>query len=144
MLCCVPSLDDGDRGAPVSPHFGRAPQYSLVDTESESVEVIDNEGHHNGGRRSPPNIIAESGAEALIVGNLGQRAVERFDAMDIEVYCGADGTVAEAVEQFEADALDRATPDGSHCEGHSGGGHGHGDHGHDHHHDADGHSHPHD
>ncbi|MFB6201655.1 MAG: NifB/NifX family molybdenum-iron cluster-binding protein [Halorhabdus sp.] len=125
MLCCVPSLDDGDRDASVSPHFGRAPQYSLVDTETGDVEVIDNNSHHYGGSRSPPNIIAESGAEALIVGTLGQRAVERFDAMDVEVYCGAEGTVAEAVEQLEADALDRATPDGSHCAGHDHAGDGH-------------------
>jgi predicted Fe-Mo cluster-binding NifX family protein len=143
MLLCVPSLDDGRLDAPVSGHFGRAPNYSLVETETESVEVIDNNGQHHGGHRSPPNIIAETGADVLIVGNLGQRAVERFDAMDIDVYCGAEETVNDAVEQFEAGDLEAATPDGSHCSGHGdGSGHGHGDHGHDH--SEDGHDHDHD
>jgi len=152
MLLCVPSRDDGTLGASISQHFGRAPNYSVYDSNTEKVGVIDNDGQHHGGRRAPPKIIAETGADALIVGNLGQRAVERFDAMDIEVYCGAEGTVSEAIEQFEAGDLEAATPDGSYCEGHSSdGGHGHGDHGHDHseddhdhHHDADDHGHSHD
>ncbi|MFW6437088.1 MAG: NifB/NifX family molybdenum-iron cluster-binding protein, partial [Halococcoides sp.] len=118
MLVCVPSLEDGTRESPLSPHFGRAPSYSLVDTETGAVEVIENDGHHQGGHRSPPNIIAESGADALVVGNLGQRAVQRFDEMEIAVYCGAEGTVGDAIEQFEDEALDMATPDGAHCGGH--------------------------
>ncbi|QGN06733.1 dinitrogenase iron-molybdenum cofactor biosynthesis protein [Halorhabdus sp. CBA1104] len=132
MLLCVPSLEDGTLGAPVSPHFGRAPNYTLLDTEAESVEVIDNDGQHHGGRRSPPKIIAETGADVLLCGNLGQKAVERFDAMDIEVYCGTEGTVAEALEQFEAGDLEVATPDGSHCNGHEGHDHSQGRH-HEHH-----------
>lgn len=56
--------------------------------------------------------------------------------MDIKVYCGAEGTVLEAIEQFDAGALEEATP-ASGCSGHDhgdggdGGHHGHGDgHGH--------------
>ncbi|MFB6128384.1 MAG: NifB/NifX family molybdenum-iron cluster-binding protein [Halorhabdus sp.] len=135
MLLCVPSRDDGTLGAPISPHFGRAPNYSVYDSNTEEAEVIDNDGQHHGGRRSPPKIIAETSADVLLCGNLGQRAVERFDAMDIEVYCGAEGTVSEAIEQFEAGDLEAATPDGSHCEGH-GDGHGHS-------HDHDDHEHDH-
>ncbi|WP_136689730.1 NifB/NifX family molybdenum-iron cluster-binding protein [Halorhabdus amylolytica] len=138
MLLCIPSRDDGTLEAPTSPHFGRAPNYSVYDSNTEEVEVIDNDGQHHGGRRSPPKIIAETGADTLIVGNLGQRAVERFDAMDIEVYCGAEGTVSDAIEQFEAGDLEAATPDGTHCEGHES--HDHDDghsHGHDHEHHAE-------
>lgn len=134
MHICVPSLEDGQLDAPVSGHFGRAPNYTLIDTETDSLTVIDNDGSHHGGRRSPPNIIAEIDADVLVCGNLGQKAVERFETLDIDVYCGADGIVGDAIDAFEADDLERATPDGSHCSGHSDGhGHGHGDgHGHGH------------
>ena len=131
MLFCVPSRDDGTLSAPLSKHFGRAPNYSVYDSDTAKITVIDNDGQHHGGRRAPPTIIAETGADVLLCGNLGRKAVERFDAMDIEVYCGAEGTVEEAIEQFEAGDLEAATPDGPHCEGHSGGGHGYGDHDHD-------------
>lgn len=133
MLLCIPSRDDGTLEAPTSPHFGRAPNYSLVETETGHAEVIDNDGHHHGGRRSPPKIVAETGADVLLCSNLGQKAVERFDAMDIEVYCGVEGSVSEAIEQFEADDLEVVTPDGSHCGGHEDHDDGH-THGHDHEH----------
>lgn len=139
-MICVPSHDDGSLDAPVSQHFGRAPNFTIYDTETDSVDVIENHGQHHGGGRSPPAIIAETGADVLLCGNLGRKAVDRFDAMDIDVYCDADGTVAEAIEQFEAGALEMATPDGSHCEGHDGDGHGHS---HDHDGDGRGDSHDH-
>jgi predicted Fe-Mo cluster-binding NifX family protein len=136
MKVCVPSLDDGGLDDQMSSHFGRAPNYTLYDTTDGTVEVIANDGQHHGGRRAPPQIIAETGADALVCGNLGQKAVQRFDAMDVDVYCGADGTVEDAIEQLEADELEAALPGGDHCSGHDhGDGHGHGhDHEHSHSH----------
>ncbi|WP_181685201.1 NifB/NifX family molybdenum-iron cluster-binding protein [Halorhabdus salina] len=149
MLVCIPSLDDGSLDAPVSQHFGRAPGYTIYDTEADAAEAIDNDSDHNGGRRSPPQFIAQTGADVLLTGNLGRKAIERFDQMDIDVYCGAEGTVREAIDQFDAGALDEATP-ASGCSGHDhddGHGHGHGDghdggHGHSHDH-GEGHGHDH-
>ncbi|MFW5955831.1 MAG: NifB/NifX family molybdenum-iron cluster-binding protein, partial [Halorhabdus sp.] len=132
MLLCVPSRDDGTLGAPIASHFGRAPNYTLVDDETGSVEVIANDGQHHGGRRSPPSIIAETGADVLVVGNLGRKAVDRFDQMDVEVYCGAEGTVSDAIDQLEAGTLEAATPGGSYCDGHDHGAHGEREHAHGH------------
>lgn len=127
MKVCVPSLDDGRLDADVSPHFGRAPNYTVYDADENAVEVHENDGKHHGGNQSPPQIVAATGADVLVCGNLGQKAVERFDAMDIDVYCGSEGTVGEAIDQFEADELEEALPGGDHCGGH-------GDHDHDHDH----------
>ncbi|QSG07803.1 putative Fe-Mo cluster-binding protein, NifX family [Halapricum desulfuricans] len=133
----MPSLDDGRFDADVSPHFGRAPNYTVYDTEVGTLEVHGNDGRHHGGNRSPPEIIASTGADALVCGNLGQKAVERFESMDIDVFRGASGTVEDAVEQLQTGELEEAVPDGTNC---SGDGHGDG-HGHDH---GDGHGHSHD
>ncbi|WP_167880012.1 NifB/NifX family molybdenum-iron cluster-binding protein [Halorhabdus rudnickae] len=152
MLICIPSRDEGTLGAPVSSHFGRAPNYTLFDDEADGFNVTENNGKHHGGQRSPPEIIAETGADVLVVGNLGRKAVDRFDQMDIKVYCGAEGTVSDAIAQYEAGELEAATPSGSYCEGHGhehgddhdrGDGHGH-SHGHDHAATGDDHAHGHD
>ena len=124
MNVCVPSLDDGRLDAELSPHFGRAPNYTVYDADEGTVDVHDNDGKHHGGGRSPPQIIASTGADVLVCGNLGRKAVERFDGMDIDVYCGAEGTVQDAIDQFEAGELEEALPGGDHCDGH-GDGHDH-------------------
>lgn len=135
MRVCVPSLDDGQFDADVSPHFGRAPNYTVYDTDVGTLEVHGNDGSHHGGNRSPPEIIASTGVDALVCGNLGRKAVERFEAMDIDVYRGASGTVEDAVDQLQAGELEAAVLDGENCSGH-GDGHGH-DHDHDHGHGHD-------
>jgi len=133
MRVCVPTLDDGQFDADVSDHFGRAPNFTVYDTEVGTLEVHENDGKHHGGKESPPEIIASTGADVLVCGNLGQKAVERFDVMDIDVYRGASGTVEDAVEQFQADELDEALPGGDNCSGDHDHNHGH-DHGHEHDH----------
>ena len=153
MKVCIPTLDSGGLEAEVSPHFGRAPTFTLYDTEEESLSVFENGGEHHGGNRSPPNAIAETGADVLVCGNLGRKAVDRFDEMGITVYRGAEGTVENALSRWDADDLKEAQPgeDCGHDHGH-GANHDHGDghdHGHDHDHGAnhdhgDGHDHGHD
>jgi len=133
MKLCIPSTGEGGLDATVSPHFGRAQTYTLYDTETETVDVVANDGQHHGGGRHPPDIIADAGADVLLCGNLGRKAVSRFDDHGIDVFCDASGSVRDAIEAWEADALDRASADTA-CSGHHGDGHGHG-HGHDHAHD---------
>ena len=133
MTICIPITDGDGLEASVSQHFGRAPAFAVYDPDSETVDVVDNDSHHHGGSRSPPNIIAETGAETLVCGNLGGNAAERFDAMGIDVYAGAEGTVRDAVEALQDGELTPVGPDDDGC------GHDHGDgHGHDH---SDGHGH---
>lgn len=130
MKLCIPSTADGGLDAEVSPHFGRAETYTLYDTETETVDAIDNDGQHHGGGRHPPDIIAETGADVLLCGNLGRKAVSRFDDHGIDVFCDAEGPVQEAIEAWEDDALNPASEDSA-CSGHQRGGH---EHSHDHEH----------
>lgn len=105
MRVCVPTLDDAGLDAAVSPHFGRAPSFTIYDRETGAVEVLDNDSHHYGGTGSPPALVAGGGADVVCCGNIGADAAEKFDAMDIDVYSDATGTVQEALEQFDAGAL---------------------------------------
>lgn len=141
MRICLPSQDDGGLDAPVAQHFGRAPYFTVYDQETGKATVVENDSHHHGGEGSPPKIVAGTDADALVCGNLGGNAAEKFDALGIDVFTGADGTVRAALEQLDDGGLTEVGPDGTDC------GHGHDhdcghDHGHGHDHSEDhGHSH---
>lgn len=139
MKVCVPSLGEEGLDDGVSQHFGRAPAYTVYDTDVDTVDVHENDSDHRGGSGSPPQTVVETGADALVCSHLGQRAIDRFHAMEFPVYCGADGTVRDAIERFQSDDLERARPGSDNC----GGGHGDGGHGPDHDHEHDGNDHKH-
>jgi predicted Fe-Mo cluster-binding NifX family protein len=40
MRLCIPTIDDAGLDAQLSAHFGSAPYYTIVDTESEAFEVV--------------------------------------------------------------------------------------------------------
>ncbi|MFT4964941.1 MAG: putative Fe-Mo cluster-binding NifX family protein [Halobacteriales archaeon] len=129
MKLCIPTTTDRGLAADVSPHFGRAQTFTVYDTETEAVDVVANDGQHHGGTRHPPDIIAETGADIVLCGNLGRKAVSRFEDHGIEVYCDANGSVRDAIDAWEEDALSPAAAENA-CKGHEGEAQGHS---HDHH-----------
>ena len=117
MRICIPTL--GDRGLDefVSEHFGRAPTFTVVDTETKEVKVIPNTGEHFGGVGHAPEIISDADVEVMLCSGLGPRAIGMFEQFGIEVYVGASGTVREAVRDFQAGKLHEAT-DADACKEH--------------------------
>ncbi len=109
MKVCIPTETDEGLGASVCPHFGQAPFFTVVDTETKDVSSSPNQGHHVAGARTPAEIIADKGVDAVIVGGCGPRAVQIFAAKGIRVYQGGSGTVAEVIEKLEADGLQVAS-----------------------------------
>ena len=136
----VAALDDRGLDAAVSPHFGRCPWYSVVELRGGKptgarVFAAAAAGPHGPGRM--PAYVASLGADAVLSGGMGPRAIQLFESMGIEVATGATGTVRDAVEAFVAGTLRGVGPcahdhaDG--CGGHHGDDeHGcHGQHDHD-------------
>ncbi|TET91829.1 MAG: dinitrogenase iron-molybdenum cofactor biosynthesis protein [Methanomassiliicoccales archaeon] len=109
MKVCVPTL--GDRGLleNVSPHFGRAPTFTIVDMDTDDVRVIPNISEHMGGAGKPPEHLAEAGVETMLCSGLGPRAVNMFEEYGIEVYVGAEGTVQDTLEKWKNNQLAMAT-----------------------------------
>ena len=104
-------------------HCGSAPVFALVDTETLSVEAIDNRDHaHVHGACSPMKALAGARPDAVIVGGIGTGALLGLKAAGIKVYRASGGTVADAVRQFKATALPEIEENGTcagHGEGHS-------------------------
>ena len=103
----------------VDPRFGRARYFIVMDTESDAFEAVDNEQNLNaaqGAGIQAAQKVAEADVEALISGNVGPRAFATLNAAGIKIYIGAEGTVADAAEQFKAGKLKAA--DDANVEGH--------------------------
>lgn len=95
----------------VDPRFGRAKGFILYDTDNDSFEYMDNQQNLNlpqgAGIQSAKNVI-NSGAQVLLTGHVGPKAFTTLSASDIEIYSGAENTVASAVEDFKNGKLTRA------------------------------------
>jgi len=124
-------MDEGGLDARVGEHFGRVPTYTIVDTESGEVDIIQNNTVHMGGAGYPPDLIHRAGADVMLCGGLGRRAVSSFEELGIMVFVGAVGTVKDAVQMWKAGQLEAATDENA-CAQHAfrgeGTGHGHGHH----------------
>jgi predicted Fe-Mo cluster-binding NifX family protein len=97
----------------VSPHFGRCPHYILVDVEGQDVAGIQEldspfYGHHQPGQ--VPGFIHSLGANVMLAGGMGGRAIMFFEQYGIEGVTGAYGTVRQSVERYLGGELRGAAP----------------------------------
>ena len=116
MKVAIPTTDDRGVDSMVFEHFGKAPYYTVVDTETGQAEAEPNRGQHCGGTQSPAELISESGVNAVFCANLGRRAVKLFGDEGILVFWVAQGNVKGALEDYSAGRLQRATEEGA-CSG---------------------------
>jgi len=97
----------------VSPHFGRCPHFVLVDLDDHDVQdvrEVDNPyyGHHQPGQ--VPALITSLGANVMLTGGMGGRAIMFFEQLGIEGVTGAYGTVRQSVERYLGGQLKGAAP----------------------------------
>ena len=89
--------------AEVDPRFGRCPYFVVVDTEKkEVVESLINRNAKAAGGAGPQaaQLLAGRDIEAVVLGNIGPKAVEALRVANIKAYSGVAGTVEDAVDKF--------------------------------------------
>ncbi len=109
MKVCIPTEGEGGIDAPVGQHFGRVPTYTIVDLDTNEVEVTQNTSEHMGGVGLPPEFISKTGTHVMLCGGLGPKAVTMFEQFGIDVFVGASGTVRDAIEAWQQGQLMEAT-----------------------------------
>ncbi|MFC1787557.1 NifB/NifX family molybdenum-iron cluster-binding protein [Halobacteriota archaeon] len=109
MKVCLPTMNQGGMNDMVSPHFGRAPTFTIVDTETKEVDVLPNTSEHMGGIKLAPEIVSEAGVQIMICSGLGAKAIQMFEQFGIEVFVGAAGTVKDMIGAWKAGLLQEAT-----------------------------------
>ena len=93
---------DGDH---VSAHFGRCPEFVLVETEDgnlNSEERVVNPGHSPG---FLPGFLAERGVGCIIAGGIGPRAQSLFAGKGIDIIIGVQGLVTDIIRQLREGTL---------------------------------------
>ena len=82
-------------------HFGRAPTFTIYDTETGEVEVIENRTEHFGGFGRPPELLRSLGVDVVICCGMGVKAIALFKSYGIGVYVAPNGMrVRDAIERF--------------------------------------------
>ncbi|MCD6447904.1 MAG: NifB/NifX family molybdenum-iron cluster-binding protein [Thermoplasmata archaeon] len=94
----------------IAEHFGRAPTYTIVDTDG-GVKVVENTSEHMGGEGYPPEILAREGVSVLICSGIGRKALSMFQGYKIKVYIAGRRKVREALQDFMDGLLKEACID---------------------------------
>lgn len=125
MNICVPVTQDNGLQSPVSLHFGSAPMFLIVDTDTNACTTIVNQNQHHGhGGCSPLRSLVGHEIDGIVVGGIGMGAIMKLRAAGITVFMAEQDTVGEAVAACVAGKLKEVDPQNA-CAHH---GHGH-DHG---------------
>ncbi len=121
MKVAVPVAEFSGLESPVYGHFGSAPSFVLVDSETLAVEELGNQNQdHVHGQCRPMVALAGRNPDAVVVGGIGMGALRGLRAAGIKVYGCDGGTVADAVTLLKKGALPEIGDDDA-CAGHSGG-----------------------
>ena len=125
MNICIPTMDDrGKEGMP-SDHFGSAPFFTFVDTETGHYEAVRNGGSsHVHGSCQPLKYLNQRPVDAIICRGLGKRAFSRLADAGIKVFVTLEKDVEESVTAFNDGRLKLLTSEEA-CHGHGGDGRGH-------------------
>ncbi|MBI5848083.1 MAG: diguanylate cyclase [Nitrospirae bacterium] len=121
MKVCFPVKDSPSLESEIYGHFGSAPSFVLVDTETSDLNVIVNaDQHHAHGMCSPIRALGGHKIDCVVVGGIGGGALMKLNQSGIKVYKAATGTVRENLTLYTAGLLQAFTP-GHVCGGHANG-----------------------
>lgn len=129
MTICFPVIQNQGIQSEVYAHFGSAPMFLLVDSETQQVhEVINRDLHHAHGACKPLKALGGATVDAIVVGGIGGGALAGLQRAGLKVFLAQGETIADNLACLGEEDLPELTADqvcGAH--GHSQGhGHGHG------------------
>jgi predicted Fe-Mo cluster-binding NifX family protein len=120
MIICVPTKTKEGKTAEVYGHFGSAPFFTLLDTESGTVEVIDNSNQqHAHGMCQPLSVFANRHIDVVVTGGMGARAVQKLNEGGVKAFRAIPGTVADIADQYARGGLEEITANNA-CAHHGG------------------------
>jgi predicted Fe-Mo cluster-binding NifX family protein len=120
MKICFPVQVNEGLASDVFGHFGSAPMFVVVNTDTGEVTSINNSDQiHEHGSCNPVAGLGGHQVDAIVVGGIGRGALHKLNVSGLRVFQAQQGTIGKNMELFKADHLPEFMP------GHSCGGHGH-------------------
>ena len=111
MIICIPVNDNQGLSSTVCAHFGSAPLFMFVNTETGECRAKTNDNqHHDHGMCRPLAILEGESVEGLVVGGIGAGALAKLAASGIAVYAATHATVSQTVEAYKAGTLKKVEP----------------------------------
>ncbi len=117
MKIVIPTNNKKGLEDTVAEHFGRCLTYTFLNEKGEVVEIIDNPSEHMGGAGLPPELMKKHGADILLCGDLGPRALALCGQLGIDVYVSQAETVKEIFDMWKNNKLKKASTEDV-CEEH--------------------------
>lgn len=99
MKIAVP-MNEQDVESAVCPSFGRAPYFLCYNTDTDESQWIDNSAAQSSGGAgiAAAQLLADSGADALITPRCGENAEKVLRGAEIAVYRSIDAAAKENIE----------------------------------------------
>jgi len=93
----------------IARHFGRCNTYTFLDEKGNILEIIKNTSEHMGGVGLPPELMKEHGANILLCQELGPRALDLCQQLEIGVYVCQAETVGEMFKLWKTKQVKKAS-----------------------------------
>jgi len=106
------SANDKNPDSQINPRFARCPWFLIYDDEAQTWDAIDNSQSVNAARGAgiqAAQTISDLGGNVVISGRIGPKAYRGLAAARVQIFIGAAGTVRQAVEDFKAGKLKKAS-----------------------------------
>jgi len=117
---CIPAANDLGMNARVHDHFGSAPFFIIVESGTETVEVVQNQSDHSAhGQCMPMQQLGALELDSVVCRGMGRNALARFSTVGIKVFTTRSQTVEEVVEEARNGLLQPLDASGA-CAGHGG------------------------
>jgi predicted Fe-Mo cluster-binding NifX family protein len=120
MRICIPTTDDAGLRGRLSPHFGRAPWFTIVDVEAGRAWTLRNRrAQHEAGRCDPVAALEGETVDAVVCRGMGPSARDELRSRGVAVLVTGGWTVADAVRELREGTLSPLTAEraGRHVHG---------------------------
>ncbi len=131
MKLCI-TCAGKDKEAAIDTAFGRAPYFFIIDTNTNSEEIVANSAvdQDHGAGIAAAQLLADRGVDAVLTGQVGPNTFAALQAAGIKLFVGASSgdTVNQALAKFKTDHYQEANNPSTapHCGPGPGRGQGHG------------------
>ncbi len=99
-VCFAVVKNDG-LSSKVYNHFGSAPQFIVVDTETRDVQPLINQDlHHQQGQCNPMKALGQNRVDAVVVGGIGGGAIRGLYQQGVKVFKAQAKTIEDNLNLF--------------------------------------------
>jgi predicted Fe-Mo cluster-binding NifX family protein len=106
MKVAFPVQQDQGLESSVHGHFGSAPGFVVVESETGSFETLtNNDMHHSHGQCQPMKALSGNTVDAVVVGGIGAGALRKLQADGVRVFRAVEGSLQENLEFIKAGKL---------------------------------------